>query len=101
MSPPRPSPQNAIRNIPQVVVRPTWENVVACAYLPKASSLCICSDIADRQQTGSDILHSAPIFVPATQSPLAPRRTAQSVHHIEPLHLDLHTTGAVPQALPA
>jgi hypothetical protein len=36
MSQPRPPPQNALRNIPRVVVRPTWENAVACFYLPKA-----------------------------------------------------------------
>ncbi|KAF1916267.1 hypothetical protein BDU57DRAFT_448295 [Ampelomyces quisqualis] len=34
MSQTRP-PQSALQNIPKVVLRPTWENVVACSYLLK------------------------------------------------------------------
>jgi hypothetical protein len=29
------TPQSALRNVPKVVVRPAWENAVACSYLPK------------------------------------------------------------------
>jgi hypothetical protein len=35
MSQPHQQPQSAIRNIPRVVVKPTWDNLVACSYLPK------------------------------------------------------------------
>ncbi|KAH8727843.1 hypothetical protein GQ44DRAFT_738015 [Phaeosphaeriaceae sp. PMI808] len=36
MSHTNPSLQTALWNIPKVVVRPAWENTVACSYLPKA-----------------------------------------------------------------
>ncbi|KAL5118468.1 hypothetical protein ACEQ8H_003644 [Pleosporales sp. CAS-2024a] len=35
MSQARPRPQNALRNIPQVLGRPVCENIVACSYLPQ------------------------------------------------------------------
>lgn len=27
--------QSALQNVPHVVMRPAWENTVACSYLPK------------------------------------------------------------------
>ncbi|KAF2134553.1 hypothetical protein P153DRAFT_427235 [Dothidotthia symphoricarpi CBS 119687] len=35
MAQPRPQEQSALRNIPKVVIRPTWDNIVATSYLLK------------------------------------------------------------------
>jgi hypothetical protein len=77
MSQPRPAPQSALRNIPKVVVRPAWENTVACSYLPKVCSfwwrfVAACTVSEPNSKPGHRLLHCTPLLVPAAESSPAP-----------------------------
>jgi hypothetical protein len=104
MPQPRPSPQSALRNVPQVVVRPAWENTVACSYLPRVRSSAQLFAAATlwepNSKPGHRLLHCTPLLVPAAESSPSPSLSAQRLHHTESLLLDLSAPSRVSCPLP-
>lgn len=100
---PRPQPpaQSALKNIPMVILWPTWYNIVAASYLVKVMFMVdwligtSCS-----QATGHRLLHRTSVPLPAAQSSSATSLPPQRIHPVEPILLDLSSPGRVSRPVP-
>jgi hypothetical protein len=93
-------PQSALRNIPRVVVQPTWSNIVAATYLIKVLEDDLLDIGCKLTRIGNCLLHCTPLPVSSSESPTASGLSPERLRASEPLPLDFAPPGPLPQTIP-